>query len=65
MATTPIGRDLCIGVLRCLKCGKTINCREADVIEFAKSDSWPRCCDEIMRLYGNDDRTDEWPTAQA
>jgi hypothetical protein len=64
MSKTPAGLDPYIGVLRCLKCGKTINCRKAEVLDFAKLDSWPECCDEIMRLYGNDERTDEWPAAK-
>ena len=64
MAEPPAGDDPVIGVLRCIQCGKRINCRHADIMRFANTDSWPECCDDIMRLYGLDEITDELPAYQ-
>ena len=53
--------DRSFGFLRCNRCGKRINRSEAEVSQFAKSDTWPMCCDEVMRFYGGDEATEELP----
>jgi hypothetical protein len=56
--------DPVIGVLRCLHCGKRIDCRQSVAMRYVRTDRWPTCCRQIMRLYGNDQLTEEWPKLQ-
>jgi hypothetical protein len=39
-----------VGLLRCLKCGNTVECRPADLLRFTQT-KWLRCCDEVMTLF--------------
>ena len=65
MACKPTDRDdPVLGVLRCLRCAAKINCRQSEAIRYARNDEWPRCCDQIMRFYGNDQLTEEYPVLQ-
>jgi hypothetical protein len=58
--------DPIIGVFRCLACGHKISCRESEGLDYAQHNSWPECCNRIMRLYGDDQGTDDWkPLASA
>jgi hypothetical protein len=52
--------DPIIGKFRCLVCGQKIDCRESEGLEFARQNSWPECCNQIMRLFGDDQGTDDW-----
>ena len=36
-------------LLRCLKCGNTVECRQADLLRFTRT-KWLRCCGEVMTL---------------
>jgi hypothetical protein len=53
--------DRSFGFLRCNICGSRVDCTQAQTIEYAKSDEWPLCCDEVMRFFGGDEATDELP----
>jgi len=58
--------DPIIGKFRCLVCGRKINCRESEGLEFARHNSWPECCNQIMPLFDNEQGTDDWkPLARA
>jgi hypothetical protein len=39
-----------VRLIRCLKCGKTIECKPADLLKFTKS-HWPKCCADVMTLF--------------
>jgi hypothetical protein len=39
-----------VRLLRCLKCGNTVECKPADLLRFTKT-KWLRCCDEVMTLF--------------
>ena len=39
-----------IGLLRCLTCGNTVECKPADLLRFAQT-HWLRCCGEVMTLF--------------
>jgi hypothetical protein len=52
------------GAVRCNHCGRNINVTQPEVIQFALDDSWPVCCNEIMRFYGADEPTEELPAYQ-
>jgi hypothetical protein len=39
-----------ISILRCLKCGNTVECKLADLLRFTQT-RWLRCCDEVMTLF--------------
>ena len=41
--------------LRCLACGKTVECRPADLLRCTRT-GWPKCCGEVMTLFGPADR---------
>lgn len=60
MAAPPPSDDSVIGVLRCDQCGRKVDCREAQLVEYAQSENWPRCCNEVMRLYGRDKGSSEY-----
>jgi hypothetical protein len=49
------------GFLRCAGCGKRTHCTEAEIIKYAKLDSWPLCCGQIMLFFAGDQATDEMP----
>ena len=38
------------GILRCLSCGTTVECRPADMLRFTRT-GWLRCCNEVMTLF--------------
>jgi hypothetical protein len=39
-----------VSLLRCLKCGNTVECLPADLLRFTRT-KWLRCCDEVMTLF--------------
>jgi hypothetical protein len=38
-----------VGLLSCLACGVTAECRPTDALEYTRT-AWPRCCGEVMTL---------------
>ena len=40
-----------IHLLRCLACGKTVECQPADMHGFTRT-RWPKCCGNVMALFG-------------
>src|SRR5262245_45074461 len=43
--------------LRCLQCNRTIDCTQADLLQFTKT-GWPRCCAEVMTLFTSTKKPD-------
>lgn len=39
-----------VGILRCLKCGNTVECRPVDLLRFTQT-GWLKCCDDVMTLF--------------
>jgi hypothetical protein len=39
-----------ISLLRCLKCGITVECKPADFLRFTQT-KWLECCGEAMLLF--------------
>ena len=38
-------------LLRCPACGYTIECSTSDVVRFARTMQWQRCCGQVMALF--------------
>ncbi len=47
---TPPDPDPGLHLLRCPACGKTVECRPADLLRYTR-DGWPRCCGGVMALF--------------
>lgn len=43
-------RDEQARLLRCGKCGRTVECSRAEVLDYLNS-GWPKCCGETMTLF--------------
>ncbi|HEX4592406.1 MAG TPA: hypothetical protein VH120_20920 [Gemmataceae bacterium] len=43
-------RLVTVRLLRCLQCGKTIECQPADLMRYMTT-KWPRCCGEVMTYF--------------
>ena len=41
-------------ILRCLKCGNTVECKPAELLGFIQT-QWPRCCGEVKTLFQSTD----------
>lgn len=39
-----------VGILRCFRCGRTIDCPPAVMLRFTQT-GCPRCCDDVMTLF--------------
>jgi hypothetical protein len=50
-----------VRLLRCLRCGNTVECKPADLLRFTRS-GWLRCCGEVMTLLCPADRRDVPPS---
>jgi hypothetical protein len=46
-----------VSLLRCLKCGNTVEARQADLMRMLQT-GWPKCCDETMALFSPADMAD-------
>jgi hypothetical protein len=46
----PNARPALSGLLRCDACGRTAECRGAELYHFAMT-KWPECCGEVMSLF--------------
>ena len=51
-----------IKLLRCLRCGNTVECRPADLTRFIQT-GWLKCCGEVMALFTPAEKPDGPPTA--
>jgi hypothetical protein len=55
MADDSSGPDWRARLLRCMACGRTVECRPHDVDRHLR-DGWPRCCREMMTLFVEEER---------
>jgi hypothetical protein len=42
-------------LLRCDSCGRTVECTGSEVLRYTR-EGWPKCCNEVMTLFTEDER---------